>query len=180
MPLPSTDLNRGPHDWESVVLSTEPMCYRREFVTSAPLSWMPVHAEPLRMRTNVEDFRVIRRLYCREWNLLCVNQHPWQRTRGHGEWRRTSIAHSICQFYKPHCWMEKKLFLFHRNMLLQINSNSSVIFFFTGSLLSTVHRSTRIVWSFQTYQPVSKYCWGGGGGKRGICSVVIPPLAIFR
>ena len=28
------------------------MRYRREFVTSAPLSWLPVHAEPLRMRTN--------------------------------------------------------------------------------------------------------------------------------
>ena len=30
--------------------------YRREFVTSAPLTWMPVHAEPLRMRTNVVYF----------------------------------------------------------------------------------------------------------------------------
>ena len=70
------------------------MRYRREFVTSAPLSWMPVHAEPLGMRTNVVDFRVIRRLYRREWIWLCMNQQPWQRSRGHGEWRRTSIAHS--------------------------------------------------------------------------------------
>ena len=31
------------------------MRYRREFVTSAPLSWMPAHAEPLRMRTNVVE-----------------------------------------------------------------------------------------------------------------------------
>ena len=28
-----------------------------------PLLWMPVHAEPLRMRTNVVHFRVMRRLY---------------------------------------------------------------------------------------------------------------------
>ena len=69
--------------------------YWRPFVTSAPLSWMPVHAEPLRMRTNVLYFRVMRRLYRREWHLLCVNQHPWQRTRGHGVWRRTSIAHTL-------------------------------------------------------------------------------------
>ena len=50
--------------------------------------------EPLRMRTNVVYFRVMRRLYHRKWNWLCVNQHPWQRTRGHGVWRRTSIAHT--------------------------------------------------------------------------------------
>ena len=76
--------------------------YRREFVNSTPMSWMPVHAEPLHMRTNVVDFRVIRRLYRREWNWLCVNQHPWQRTRGHGEWRCTSIAHwhHFCHFRK--------------------------------------------------------------------------------
>ena len=40
-------------------------------------------------------FRVyFRRLYCREWNWLCVNQHPWQRTWGHSVWRRTAIVHS--------------------------------------------------------------------------------------
>ena len=75
------------------------MRYWSPNVTSAPLSWKAllswkaVHAEPLRMRTNVVDFRVMRRLYRREWNWLCVNQHPWQRTRGHGVWRLTSIAH---------------------------------------------------------------------------------------
>ena len=46
-----------------------------------------VHALLLRMRTNIVYFRVMRRLYCREWNWLCVNQHPWQRTRDHGVWR---------------------------------------------------------------------------------------------
>ena len=76
------------------------MRYQREFVTSAPLSWITVHAEPLRMRTNVVDFRVIGRLYRREWNWLCVNQHPWQRTRGHGEWRRTSTCIAHCQFHR--------------------------------------------------------------------------------
>ena len=75
------------------------MRYRREFVTSAPLSCHAGSRGPMRMRTNVENFRVNRRLYCREWNWLwnwlCVNQHPWQRTRGDGVWRLTSIAH--CQ-----------------------------------------------------------------------------------
>ena len=71
-----------------------PLRYWRPFVTSAPLSSMPVHAEPLRMRTNVvKNFRVIRRLYRREWNWLCVNQHPLQRTRGRGEWRHTPTAY---------------------------------------------------------------------------------------
>ena len=40
--------------------------YWRQFITSAPLSSMPVHAEPLCMRTNVVDFRVMRTLYRRE------------------------------------------------------------------------------------------------------------------
>ena len=75
------------------------MRYWREFVTSAPLSWLPVHAEPLRMCTNVVYFRVIRRMYRRKWNWLCVNQHPWQRTRGHGEWRHTSIAYYLWPFF---------------------------------------------------------------------------------
>ena len=43
-----------------------------------------------RMRTNVVYFRVMRRLCRREWNWLwnwlCVNLHPWQRTRDHGMW----------------------------------------------------------------------------------------------
>ena len=47
--------------------------YWRPFVTSAPLSLMPVHAEPLRMRTNVVYFRVMQRLYRCEWNWLWVN-----------------------------------------------------------------------------------------------------------
>ena len=50
----------------------------------------------MRIRTNVVYFRVMRRVYRREWNWLCVNQHPWQRTRGHGVWRLTSIiAHCL-------------------------------------------------------------------------------------
>ena len=69
------------------------MRYRREFVSSAPLSCHAGSRGPMRMRTNVVYFRVMRRLYRREWNWLCVNQHPWQRTRGHGVWRLTSIAH---------------------------------------------------------------------------------------
>ena len=32
----------------------------------APLSWKAVHAKPLRMCTNVVDFKVMRRLYRRE------------------------------------------------------------------------------------------------------------------
>ena len=59
-----------------------------------------VHALPLRMCTNVVDFRVMRRLCRREWNWLwnwrCVNQHswdPWQRTRDHGVWRLTLTAY---------------------------------------------------------------------------------------
>ena len=52
---------------------------------------MLVHAEPLRMRTNVVYFWVIRRLYRREWNWLCncVN-HIFNRRRGHGEWQKYS------------------------------------------------------------------------------------------
>ena len=70
------------------------MRYRREFVTSAPLSWMPVHAEPLRMRTNVVYFRVIRRLYtfANEIDYAWTSK-PWKRTRGHGEWRHTPTAY---------------------------------------------------------------------------------------
>ena len=38
-------------------------------------------------------FRVMRRLCRREWNWLwnwlCVNLHPWQRTRDHSVWRLT-------------------------------------------------------------------------------------------
>ena len=75
--------------------------YWRPFVTSAPLSSMPVHAEPLRMRTNVVYFRVMRRLYRREWNWLCVNQHPWQRTRGRGEWRHTPTSYCAVMFSYP-------------------------------------------------------------------------------
>ena len=33
----------------------------------------------------------------REWNGLCVSQHPWQRTRGHGEWRHTPTAYDYLQ-----------------------------------------------------------------------------------
>ena len=73
------------------------MRYRREFVTSAPLSCHAGSRGSMRMRTNVVYVRVMQRLYRREWNWLwnwlCVNQHPWQRTRGHDVWRLTSIAH---------------------------------------------------------------------------------------
>ena len=71
---------------------------------------MPVHAEPLRMRTNVVYFRVMRRLYHREWNWLCVNQHPWQRTRGHGVWRRTAIAHN--DLHAKNRWLGYKTITF--------------------------------------------------------------------
>ena len=53
-----------------------------------------VHALLLRMRTNVVYFRVLQRLCRREWNWLCVSQHPWQRTCDHGVWHLTSTAHS--------------------------------------------------------------------------------------
>ena len=43
---------------------------------------MQVHAEPLRMRTNVEHFRVMRRLYRQEWNWLCVNQQTMTTDKG--------------------------------------------------------------------------------------------------
>ena len=56
--------------------------YWRLFVTSAPLSWMQVHAEPLRMCTNVVYFRVMRRLYHRKWNWLCVNQQTMTTDKG--------------------------------------------------------------------------------------------------
>ena len=68
-----------PKSWRNKAIYTLLEAVRHR---SAPLSSMPVHAEPLRMRTNVVYFRVMRRLYRREWNWLCVNQHPWQRTRG--------------------------------------------------------------------------------------------------
>ena len=68
-----------------------PMRYRREFVTSAPLSWMSVHAEPLRMSTNVVDFMVIRRLYHREWNWL---PYAWTMTTDKGSPRVTSYFYS--------------------------------------------------------------------------------------
>ena len=60
------------------------MRYRREFVTSAPLSCHAGSRGPMRMRTNVVYIRVMRRLCRREWNWLwnwlCVNQHPWRLT----------------------------------------------------------------------------------------------------
>ena len=40
----------------------------------------------------------MRRLYHREWNWLCVSQHPWQRTRDHGVWHLTSTAHSVHKY----------------------------------------------------------------------------------
>ena len=60
-----------------------------------------VHALPLRMFTNVVDFRVMRRLCRREWNWLwnwqSVNQHswdPWQRTTwSRCVWRLTLTAY---------------------------------------------------------------------------------------
>ena len=66
--------------------------YWRPFVTSAPLSRMPVHAEPLHMCTNVVYFRVMRRLYHCEWNWLCVNQQT--RTTDKGSRRVTSYSKS--------------------------------------------------------------------------------------
>ena len=75
--------------------------YWRPFVTSAPLSCHAGSRGPMRMRTNVVYFRVMRRLYRREWYWLCMNQHPWQRTRGHGVWRLTSIAHDLISFQDP-------------------------------------------------------------------------------
>ena len=30
-----------------------------------------------------------------QMKLTCVNQHPWQRTHGHGVWRLTSTAHRV-------------------------------------------------------------------------------------
>ena len=57
-----------------------------------------VHALLLRMHTNVVYFRVMRRLCRLEWNWLwnwlCVNLHPWQRTRDHVVWRLTLIAYN--------------------------------------------------------------------------------------
>ena len=88
------------HVIASVYGCVHDMRYRREFVTSAPLSCHAGSRGPMRMRTNIVYFRVMRRLYRREWNWLwnwlCVNQHPWQQTRGHGVWRLTSIAHWEC------------------------------------------------------------------------------------
>ena len=68
-----------------------------------------VHALPLRMCTNVVDFRVMRRLCLREWNWLwnwlCVNQHswdPWQRTSDQGVWRLPLTAYYIKQCSKAY------------------------------------------------------------------------------
>ena len=58
-----------PHSWPqekpytALTFACLAIRYWRPFVTSPPLSWMPVKAEPLRMRTNVVYFRVMRRLY---------------------------------------------------------------------------------------------------------------------
>ena len=65
----------------------------RPFVNSAPLSWMQVHAEALRTRTNVVYFRVMRRLCRREWNWLCENQHTM--TTDKGSRRVTSYSNSV-------------------------------------------------------------------------------------
>ena len=70
--------------------------YWRPFVTSDPLSWMPVNAEPLRMCTNVVYFRVMWRLYRREWNWLCVNQQTM--TMDKGSWRVTSYSNGIYMY----------------------------------------------------------------------------------
>ena len=61
----------------------------------APLSCLAGSRGLMRMRTNIVYFRVMRRLYRRELNWLCVNLHPWQRTRDHGVWRLTLTAYSL-------------------------------------------------------------------------------------
>ena len=55
----------------------------------APLSCLAGSRGLMRMHTNIVYFRVMRRLYRRKWNWLCVNLHPWQRIRDHGVWRLT-------------------------------------------------------------------------------------------
>ena len=57
-------------------------CYWRPFVTSTPLSWIVVHSEPLRLRTNVVYFRVMRRLYRRECNWLA---YAWTSIHDNGQ-----------------------------------------------------------------------------------------------
>ena len=63
----------------------------------APLSCLAGSRGLMRMCTNIVYFRVMRRLYRREWNWLwywlCVNLHPWQRSRDHGVWRLTLTAY---------------------------------------------------------------------------------------
>ena len=93
------------------------MRYRREFVTSAPMSCHASSRGPMRMRTNVVDFRVMQRLYRRKWNWLCVNQHPWQRTRGHGVWRLTSIAHCQVSTGTKYLYIQLIYGLVHRELI---------------------------------------------------------------
>ena len=55
--------------------------YWRPFVTSAPLSRMPVHAEPLRMRTNVVYFRVI----CEDCTVANEIDYAWTSIHDNGQ-----------------------------------------------------------------------------------------------
>ena len=76
---------------------------------SAPLSCIAGSRGLMRMRTNIVYFRVMRRLYCRKWNLLwnwlCVNLHPWQRTHDHGVWRLTITAYSALLALSWQCFV---------------------------------------------------------------------------
>ena len=88
-------LRRIPGTWECHVLTG---LYAVKAQTSlAPLSCLAGSRGLMRMRTNIVYFRVMRRLYRREWNWLwnwlCMNLHPWQRTRDHGVWRLTLTAY---------------------------------------------------------------------------------------
>ena len=70
---------------------------------SAPLSCLAGSRELMRMRNNIVYFRVMQRLYRREWNWLwnwrCVNLHPWQRTHDHGVWRLTLTAYCLPDYH---------------------------------------------------------------------------------
>ena len=117
----------------------------RSIVIDAGSHVTTAHAHQCCTRMTVY-FRVMRRLYHREWNWLwkwlCVNQHPWQRTHDHGVWRFTPggvycvqrFRHHFCSLltvYKPsieqqwhlNFWLDLKYF-FNFNVYIHVQYRS--------------------------------------------------------
>ena len=91
------------------------------------ISWFTRDALPLRMHTNVVDFRVMRRLCRREWNWQSVNQHSWD-PRQRTTWSRrvTSDFNSLQRLQNRYARLvlNADFFTPHTSLLRQLNWQS--------------------------------------------------------